>query len=215
MVTASRIQHRLPVIGVTGPIGSGKSSVADCLRRWGAIVLSGDAVGHDVVDRSALLRRRLARVFGPEILAGGGINRSRLAQRAFRSRMTVQALNRIVHPALVAELNRRARAAHRNRRARAVVIDAALLVEWGIGRVHWDILIGVNAPYQMRRSRLRKRGVSGAAMRRISRAQMPWKQKQSYCDFVINNDSSLAILRERLRPHWDRIVKGWKAKQKG
>lgn len=197
---------KIPVVGVTGSIGSGKSTVARLFGTWGGVVISGDQVGHEVVNRSQSLRIKLARAFGNDILVGGQINRRLLAERAFASSAKVCVLNRIVHPPLIRELNRQVRAAWKEPGVRAVVIDAALLVEWGLGKIHWDILVGVDAPYRLRHQRLRDRGLNTSQIRRFSGAQMPWRGKRSYCDFIVKNDTSLAILRRRTRLCWDKVL---------
>lgn len=198
----------IPVIGVTGSIGSGKSTVARLFASWGAAVVSGDEVGHWVVDHSPAIRRRLARAYGADIFETGHTNRRLLAQRAFENEASVLNLNAIVHPELIREMNRRVDTAmsRKNDPPKAVVIDAALLVEWGLGRVHWHFLVGVTAPYTLRRERLRSRGLTRAQIRRFARAQLPWSLKRSYCDAVVKNDSSLSILRRRARFCWDNLL---------
>lgn len=198
----------VPVIGVTGSIGSGKSTVARMFASWGAVVVSGDEVGHWVVDHSPTIRRRLARDFGADIFEDGHTDRRLLAQRAFMSEASVLKLNAIVHPELIRELNRRVETARSQTKTppRAVVIDAALLVEWGLGRIHWRYLVGVTAPYALRLERLRSRGLTLAQIRRFARAQLPWSVKRTYCDAVVKNDSSMSILRRRARLCWDNLL---------
>lgn len=205
-VKTRQTRRRIPIIGVTGGIGSGKSSVAACFADWGATVISGDEIGHRVVANSAPLRRRLAREFGADILSAGAINRTLLAQRAFASARKTLALNRVVHPALIRELNRAIRHARKDPAARAVVVDAALLVEWGIGLICRDYLVGVWAPYRIRVNRLRRRGLTHRQIRQFSRAQMPWSQKRTYCDFVVKNNGSLSILRRQARLYWEKML---------
>ena len=173
---------------------------------WGGVVLSGDEIGHRVVDRSPQIRRRLANAFGEDIMRSGRVDRALLVRRAFASSEMTLRLNRIVHPALVRELNRQVARAKDAPRAKAVVIDAALLVEWGLGRIHWDRLVGVSAPYSLRVKRLRARGLTPSQIRRFSRAQMPWNLKRAYCDAIVKNDSSLAILRRQARLCWGKLL---------
>ena len=146
----------LPVAGITGAVGTGKSAVAALFKRWGGVVISGDAVGKDVVNHSKNLQRQLAHAFGDDILGRHGVKRALLARRAFASAESTDRLNRIVHPYLLKELNARIRKARRSANHRAVVIDAALLAEWGPGKVYWDCLIGVWAPMALRRQRLQR-----------------------------------------------------------
>jgi dephospho-CoA kinase len=195
----------VPVVGVTGPIGSGKSTVSALFGEWGAVVVSGDKLGHQVLD-SSLIRKKLADVFGGDILASGHVRRALLADRAFSTTEGVLALNSLVHPPLIRELNKQVKAAGARARTRAVVIDAALLVEWGMGKIHWDYLVGVSASYSVRVQRLRSRGLTIAQIRRFSAAQMPWQQKKSYCDFIVKNDATLSILKQRARLCWVKML---------
>ncbi len=114
------------VIGLTGQIGAGKSLAAAILRGFGAHVISADEIGKVAVDRSADLRRRLARAFGADILSPGGkLRRKLLAQRAFADERGSRTLNDLVHPQLLKELQQRVRSAARQESV--VVIDAALV----------------------------------------------------------------------------------------
>ena len=194
------------VVGVTGPIGAGKSSVCAFFRRWGAVVISGDEAGRVAVDSSAAVRRALAEAFGEDVLEGGQLNRSLLGERAFSSSSGVQRLNRIVHPPLIRLLKSGIRRARHDPDAKAIVIDAALLVEWGMGRLHWDILVGVWAPRPVRLRRLRARGVKPAQIRAIERAQMPWSQKRRYCNLLVKNGSSIGDLRREARLCWQNLL---------
>ena len=173
---------------------------------WGAVVISGDEIGHKVAADSVLIRKRLAQAFGNDILTSGGIDRVLLAHRAFASPALVLTLNRIVHPALIQGINRAIQAAKRQRGVRAIVVDAALLVEWSLGRIQWDYLVGVSAPYEVRIQRLRPRGLTLSQIRQFSKAQMPWSRKRAYCDLIVKNDSSVAILRHRARLCWDKML---------
>lgn len=194
------------VIGVTGAIGSGKTSVARLFANWGAITISGDEVGHNVIATSRPIQKKLAAAFGQDIFTKGVLDRALLARRAFATPSGVLKLNRIVHPELIRQINREIRDGARSRTVRAIVVDAALLVEWGMGKIHWDYLVGVSAPYDVRIRRLRARGLTLAQIRRFSAAQMPWQKKQTYCDFTVKNDASMPILRRRARLCWDKML---------
>jgi len=196
----------LPVIGITGAVGTGKSALAALFRRWGGTLISGDAVGKDVVIRSAGLRRQLAKAFGDDILGGHGIRRVLLARRAFATAESTERLNRIIHPFLLKELNQRIQQARTSPKHRAVVVDAALLAEWGPGKVYWDYLVGVWAPMALRRRRLRQRGWSDDEITRRARRQMAWTKRRAMVDWVVKNDGDLAQLERRARLCWQKIL---------
>ena len=205
-MSSANIRGSKPVIGVTGAIGSGKSTVASCFAKWGAMAISGDEIGHAVLSDSRPVRSQLIRAFGSDIVVDGSIDRTQLAHRAFARPSNVLKLNRIVHPALIRRINQEVRTGSRRPSVCAVVIDAALLVEWGMGKIHWDYLVGVEAPYDLRISRLRARGMTISQIRRFSAAQMPWQKKRGHCDFIVKNDASLTILQRRTRLCWDKML---------
>ncbi|MBI5868818.1 MAG: dephospho-CoA kinase [candidate division Zixibacteria bacterium] len=198
--------RRIPVIGITGGVGAGKSEVADLFVRWGGVMVSGDEIGKQVVDRSRQLRGKLVKGFGRDIIRGGRIVRARLAEKAFSSRQSTARLNRLVHPYLLRELNRQISRARRVPGCQAVIVDAALLAEWGRRRVRWDTLVGVWAPLTVRRRRLRKRGWDDRQINGRIRAQMSWRARRQMADYVVKNDGSLAALERRARFCWGKII---------
>ena len=207
----ARAARRLPVIGLTGGVGSGKSIVAAHFERWGGIIVSGDRIGHDVLTGSADVRRRLARAFGKDVLRGERVRRDLLAARAFADDESILRLNAIVHPPLIRQLNREVRQARRRRDATAVVIDAALLAEWGIGKIEWDYLVGIWAPRRLRLRWLKRRGWSEADIRARMRRQMTWTERRKLVDCVVKNDGALTLLERRARHCWQKVVSSFAA----
>jgi len=196
----------LPVIGLTGGVGTGKSIVAACFKRWGGVVISGDRIGHDVLSRSESVRRKLAHAFGDDIIRSGKVQRGVLAERAFVDDKSIRRLNAIIHPLLIRQLNEAVGAARRSRRFKAVVIDAALLAEWGVGRIKWDYLVGIWAPRHRRLGWLRKRGWADAEIRARMRRQMPWVRRRRMVDCIVKNDGSLSALERRARHCWEKML---------
>jgi dephospho-CoA kinase len=196
------------VIGIVGPIGAGKSAVAELFASWAGTdtVISGDAIGYHVIADSVTVRRRLARAFGRDILTGDTIDRPLLAARAFAGPEPTARLNAIVHPPLLRELRRQIRRERLRRDAEAVILDAALLLEWGGDAVAWDCLVGVWAPQSVRLARTRRRGWSDTEARRRARQQLPWTEKRRHCICVVKNDSSRPILRRRARFCWEKAL---------
>ncbi len=205
-MTHARSAATIPVIGVTGGVGSGKTLVAQYFASWGAALVSGDEIGRLVLDHSPTVRRRLAKVFGPDILKGDQVRRDILAERAFANNDSVLKLNSIVHPPLIRELNKQVAHLRRAGEYPAVVIDAALLAEWGGARIHWDALVAVWAPMRLRMKWMRKRGWSDREIRARIRRQMPWTERRKLADFIVKNDSSLTVLKRRARHCWGKIV---------
>jgi dephospho-CoA kinase len=189
------------VIGLTGQIGSGKSTVARVLSELGAVVIDADRIGREVVERSVVLRRRLVRAFGPEIVgAHGQIRRKKLAALAFANQGARSTLNSLVHPYLLKELRRQVKKLTRS--YRVVVIDAALLLDWRMDR-EVDRVLVIHASRHERFRRLRKKGILPDDARARERAQLPYREFQKRADRTILNNGSPRDL-ERKVVEWYR-----------
>ncbi len=150
------------------------------------------------------VQKKLAALFGADVLSKGEINRKVLGPRVFANKKTLARFNRIVHPPLLALLKKEA-ARTRKKKCKAIVIDAALLAEWRIP-VKLDFLLMVHAPKKIQLKRLLAKGFSRAqALRRIS-SQMPYKQRRRVSDGVLVNDGSVADLEKNARRIWEKSV---------
>ncbi|HEY9071146.1 MAG TPA: dephospho-CoA kinase [Candidatus Ozemobacteraceae bacterium] len=143
---------RFAVWGITGPIGSGKTTLAGILTGFGAVNLEVDQVGHTVLTRPGI-QQRLARIFGPSILReDGGIDRRRLGELAFASSEATASLNRVMHPAMNREVEELLEEEHR-KGAPLVLVNAALLYTMGLDRL-CQVILYVRAPDLMRLNRI-------------------------------------------------------------
>ncbi len=191
------------VIGLTGQIGSGKSTAARILASFGARVIDADLIGREVVEQSAELRRRLARAFGKDIVdSRGQLNRKKLAARAFATGDSRDKLNKIVHPHLLRRLRSRIR---EEQKRGQVVIDAALLLYWGMDR-EVDVTLVVHAGLDTRLKRLRARGIQPGDARARQRAQLPYAEFRNRADRVILNNGTTSDLKRKLRRFWQAYV---------
>ena len=149
----------------------------------------------------------MVRTFGQEILnKKGGLNRRRLGEIAFAYKENQGKLNRIIHPVLLRLLRRRIEGFRRKKYTGIVVIDAALIVEWGLQR-ELDYLIFVQSKKEDRIKRLREqKGYSNKeALYRI-KSQLPETTKRKLADFVIKNDKDLTELKEQASQVWEKII---------
>jgi dephospho-CoA kinase len=191
-------------IGVTGQIGSGKTTAAKILASFGAVVIDADKIGRQVVDESVQLRRKLAKQFGKEILtASGKLSRKKLADLAFADDAAKRRLNRIVHPALLKELRRQMK--QLSRQHEAVVIDAALLLDWNLDR-EMDLVIVIHASDQKRLRRMVARGFSRGDVLARQKAQVSFSEYRRRADRVILNNGTVKQLRSRLQRVWQAFV---------
>ena len=198
----NRERESCMLIGLTGQIGAGKSTVADILTRLGAVVIDADSIGKAVVNLYPPLQAKLAAEFGEDILERGGINRRRLASRAFRDAESKARLDKLVHPYLLREL--RGRVARAKRFGVPVVIDAALLLQWKLDR-ECQIVIGLFAGESLRVKRLILRGLDKQDIAARMRLQSSPAQIRAVADYTVTNNGSPKALESRVRKVWEDI----------
>jgi dephospho-CoA kinase len=185
------------VVGVAGQTGCGKSRVARVFAELGATVLSGDEIGREVVEGDSRVVKRLSDVFGDSILdSKGRLRRKRLAQVAFADPEKTDQLNRIVHPALLKKLRRLIREYRRLPGPGVVIVDAALIFDWGL-QEELDLVILVDSRCEDQIRRLREQGLTREeSLQRIKR-QMPKHRQRRLADMVIRNDGTLSDLKRK------------------
>lgn len=197
----------MPIIGVVGGIGSGKSSLARALEGLGCRRIDADALGHKALEQPAVVAELVA-TFGEEIAGDDGcIRRPELARRAFADEASTSELNRIVGTVLWPEFRRRALGAadHADAETPAVVLDAALLYE-SENEDLCDCVVFVDAPDDVRRRRIRDtRGWDWKEVERREARQFPLSRKRELADVVINNDSDTDRLAEAARDLLDDV----------
>ena len=196
-------QARVPVIGLVGTVGAGKSAVAAVLADLGAAVFDADSEAKSLLDDPAIQRTIAARV-SDRAVVGGRVDRAALAEVVFSNEKARRALERILHPAVI---ERAERLAHQPPAgARAVVIDAPLLFEAGLDRVCSTVWC-VDAPRAVRLARVTEhRGWTVDELDRRERVQRPIEEKRRASAVVIDNDADLAALRARVQDAWRGLV---------
>lgn len=190
------------LVGLTGGIGSGKSSVAGLLAEHGARVVDADAVARDVVAPGTDGLRSVVEAFGPDMLgADGGLDRARLADVVFPDREARLRLNAIVHPLVAARID--AMLAEGSSSG-VLVYDVPLLVEGSVRERHdFDLIVVVEAPEELRIERLmRDRGMTEAQVRSRMASQATDEQRRAAADVVIVNDGSQQDLRRAVDTVW-------------
>jgi dephospho-CoA kinase len=189
-----------PVVGLTGGIGSGKSTVAALLAEHGAIVVDCDALGRQVIEPGGRAYARVIERFGRGIVRDDGhIDRAALAAIVFNDEAELAALNGISHPAIDAEIADRIEAAPSDA---IVVLDMAVLVETQLGKGQYDIVVVVEAPLEVRLVRLARRGMSEADARARISSQASDEQRRAVADHVVDNSGDLAALRRAVSALW-------------
>lgn len=200
-------------IGLSGGIGTGKSSVSRMFAAQGAVVIDADAIVHELQARGMPLVAEIAAAFGPGVLdTEGGLDRAALGALVFRDPEARTRLNQIVHPKVGAEFARRVAAA-RASGARVLVLDIPLLFEGrrsGTGsaaRMDFDATVLVYAPEALQVERqISRDGCSrDEALRRV-RAQIPIEEKKALADYVIDNSGTLEETERQVREVLSQIL---------
>ena len=175
------------LVGLTGGVATGKSTVAHMFARCGAIVIDADALAHQVVEPGKPAWREIVRTFGPSVLnPDRTLNRQTLGALVFRHPTQLRRLERIIHPRVAREQARRTREAARLKPKSVVIYDVPLLFEAGIdARV--DIIVVVTADRASQIARLKRRNgfTRAEAIRRI-RNQFPLRRKAAAADYLLD-----------------------------
>jgi dephospho-CoA kinase len=200
-------------IGLTGGIGSGKSTVARLLEKLGACVIDADAIVHELEGPGQPLTAEIAASFGPRVLRpDGAIDRETLGTLVFRDAAARLRLNQLVHPRVGGEIARRVQAA-RNAGVPVLVLDIPLLLEVRGQGPSARALLGLEAvvvvwvPLETQIARLMQRDgfPQEEALRRVS-AQMPLDEKRKLADQVIDNSGALAETERQVRALWAKFL---------
>jgi dephospho-CoA kinase len=193
-----------PVIGLTGNIATGKSTVARMLADLGALTIDADRVAHEVMQPGTPVHASILAAFGEEILgADGAIDRVRLGEIVFSNPVALERLERIVHPAVIEAVDRRIASA-----SAPVVVEAIKLIEAGMA-TRYDSLWVTTCPAeeQIRRLMVDRNLTREEAELRV-RVQPPQEEKIARADVVIDTGATLAETRAQVRAAWERTLCG-------
>jgi dephospho-CoA kinase len=192
-----RTRDGMFILGVTGGVGSGKSTVAKILEKRGARVLDADAIVHELY-RGGPLVEAIAQAFGPHTRAAdGAVHRAKLGEIVFRDPARRLELEKLVHPAVRSHVLQEIEKLRRQGFAGIVVIDAALLVE-SSHPYPLDALLVVTAPQKDRMARLEAKGMSREEAARRMTAQATDEEKERRADFILRNDGTMEDLEARI-----------------
>jgi dephospho-CoA kinase len=201
------------VVGLTGGIGTGKSTVSRLLAELGAEVIDSDAIVHELQAPGAPLLAEIADAFGPAVIRpDGSLDRAAVAAIVFRDEASRLRLNALVHPAVGRETARRLEAA-RARGAQLVILDIPLLFETRVAgsasraNLGATAVVVVYAPRELQVRRLVERsGYDRAEAERRVEAQLPIEEKRERADYVIDNSGSLEETRRQVQALYERLV---------
>ena len=192
----------MKVIGLTGGVGSGKSTVAEMLREMGAEVVDADQAAHEVYAPGTPGFDAVVREFGPEFVREDGtIDRNRLGALVFNDEPALRRLNAIVHP-LVREWMAARTADAAERGATIVIQDVPLLFENGLEGLFSSVLL-VYAPAEVQLERLvQGRGLPPGRARSMIAAQLPIEEKRKRAHHVVDNSGTIEETRRQVEEVW-------------
>ena len=189
------------MVGLTGGIGSGKSTVSSLLEEKGAVVIDADRIVHEVQAPGGAAYQPIVERFGPEIVReDGSLDRKKLAAIVFSDPAALADLNKITHQLVTQEIA--GRMAAEAETDHVVILDVPLLVE--SGRSDMLGMIVVDCPVDVAVARAVARGMDEADVRRRIAAQASREDRLARADFVVDNSGSLDDLRREVDRAW-----GW------
>ncbi len=196
------------IVGLTGGLGTGKSTVAKMFQERKAVVLDADQIAHDAMEPRKLAWREVLDRFGEDLVHRKDdvrINRKKLAARVFGDPKALADLEAILHPRVLRLIRQRLHRLARNRRVRLVVLDVPLLLETHMEDLV-DAVVVVAATPEVTRRRLHARGMSDEDIARRSAAQWDVSAKAALADHVIDNSKDLQQTRRQVNELWQQLV---------
>ena len=175
------------IVALTGGIGSGKSAAGDWFEDLGAIVVDADQLAREVVERGTDGFDELVATFGDEILTNGVLDRSKLGAIVFANASELKKLEAIIHPRVSDAFDEIIDASPSDS---VVIYQIPILVETA-GRERFDYVITVEADLEIRKSRLKERGMKGYEIEARIKAQASDADRAKIADAVFNNDGDL------------------------
>jgi dephospho-CoA kinase len=190
-------------LGLSGGIGSGKSTVAKILTDLGAVVIDADVIAREVLEPGQVGYENTILTFGESVLSeSGSIDRKKLAEMVFQNPDQLAKLEAIIHPAVI---DRVAQIRESLPETSTVVYDTPLMFEKQL-QGQFDKVLIVSADIELRRSRLLERGLELNDINARMANQATDEQRESIADFVIQNNGSLAQLQEQVAKVWQQIT---------
>ena len=195
------------VIGLTGGIASGKTTISNILKELGAIIIDADKIARKVVEKSSPALKDIEENFGRDVLfKNGRLDRKKLGNIVFNDTGSLKKLNEIIHPYIVEKIIDEINHYKKTYNNRVIILDAALLIELNLTDLVEEVWLIV-VPEEMQLGRLVERDNISAdqAQKRID-AQIPLEDKKKYADLIIDNSKDLTYLQAQIEENWERII---------
>ncbi len=197
------------IVGLTGGIVGGKSTVASMFRDLGAKIIDADRLGHSVILPHRPTWKKIVNLFGKDILRNDlTIDREKLGKTVFANQTLLKKLNEITHPEIIKMIKKEIDLVKNttHNQGKILIIDAALIYEAKIDRLMDKIIVVyINEDEQVKRLAKRNNLSKEEALQRI-KSQIPMKEKVKLADYVIDNSSSLNKTKKQVEKIWQSLV---------
>jgi dephospho-CoA kinase len=197
------------IIGLTGGIVSGKSTVARMFKDLGAKIVDADKLGHKVILPQGAAWKRIIKIFGKDILQKDQtINREKLGKIVFANQNLLKKLNKITHPEIIKLIKKEISLAKDNskKEKKTLIIDAALIYETKIDRLMDKIIVVYLDEEEQLKRLIKRNNLFGKEALQKIKSQIPLKEKIEIADYVIDNSNSLDKTKEQVETIWQEIV---------
>jgi dephospho-CoA kinase len=196
----------MKVIGLTGGIGSGKSTVAGFMAELGAVVIDADKVGHEAFKPDTELWREVVAAFGTEVLKSNGeIDRNKLGQIVFGNPKLLSRLNQIMHPRIY-DMVKFQTEEYQRQGVDVLVLEAPLLLEAGWTSLVDEVWVTVAPESTVLRRLKEKEGLSQQQSLARIRSQLPSEERVKHADVVIDTDCRLDELKAKVKELWRKLA---------
>ena len=189
------------VIGITGRAGSGKTQFCSFLKEKGWKIIEADRIGWELLKRDEI-KTEILKAFGNSVFENNEVSRSELSSLVFTSVDKLKTLNRIVHPVLLEELKKQIEQIHEG----IVVVDAALIPEWGIGDWFYRVVLLKSNRWK---ENLRKRGIPDEIINGLEKIQKNIDNYNGENVIVIENNGTIEELKKRAEEFIQGINEVW------
>lgn len=188
------------IIGVTGSLATGKTTVSKMFAAMGAVKVDADEIAHKLLLEDDRIKSEVVKLLGSDVLTGGEIDRRKLAGKVFFDNEKLAALCRILHPEIIRGIKEQAERFP----GETIVVDAPLLIEARLND-YVDIVVVVTAGYETQIKRAQDRGIPEEEAGNIIDNQMPLSEKVKFADYVIDNDGDMEAIKEGVDKIWQKM----------
>jgi dephospho-CoA kinase len=193
------------VVGITGGLSTGKSTVAEMFKAKGAIVLSADKIAHECMRSGGKCVSPIVKVFGKKVYHKGGIHRRKLAQLVFRSKTKLRKLEALIHPEVKKVFQRRISELREKKSTKILMLEVPLLFEVGMDKLVEVIIVVHASRHRQVKRAVKKLNISEEESVKRIQAQIPLKKKIKWADFVIDNNDTKIHLRKKVTYIWEKL----------